>query len=160
MVRVLLSNVSFMHILCEMNEKSYYYRKVELLAFWNKHSTKQIWKCRSAYHWKWQHLWLLNCMNAWIPLHKIKWLIFNTADTHTLSLPPLWFIWCCIMNTVCIKKLNLIHLKSILSTMVLYPLCCLSLHNYIWLVDVCRRREAGGREPGSSCKILLFYLSK
>lgn len=49
MVRV-LPNVSFMHRLFtsprfRMNEKSYYYRKVEPLAFWNNHSTKQIWKC-------------------------------------------------------------------------------------------------------------------
>lgn len=116
MVRVLLSEklfVSFMHRLFmslrfRMNEKSYYYRKVEQLAFWNKHSTKQIWKCRTAFQWKWQHLWwLLNSMNVWIPLHKTKLLVSTTADMHThiSSLYPCSdFIWCCTMNIVCTNK--------------------------------------------------------
>lgn len=122
MVRVLLSNVSFMHRLFlsprfRMDEKSYCYRKVELLAFWNKHSTKQIWKCRSAYQWKWQHLcWLLSCMNVWIPLHKNKWLISTTADTHThilsLSVPTL--ILCGgVLCILCVQtRLNLIYFKK------------------------------------------------
>lgn len=158
MVRILLCNISFMHWLFmspkfRMNEISY--RKVQPLAFWNKHSAKQIWKCRSAYQWKWQHLcWLLNCMNVWILLYKTKWMISTIAYTHThshsLSLsPPALILYGAVLWILCVQtELNLIDLKNILSMRVLYYLCCPSLHNYIGWVDVCRRRENRGREPG------------